>query len=293
MIIIHIGSPRTGTTSIQQFLHHTQNDLLNLGITLVPSGWSLGGHAVLRESMIKLSGIEKSRFQQPILSKTQVHEYIQIRNELRHLLLNPPSPHLLISTESFWTMNPRRLFEVFPELRMHECRIVCCLRATEAFVKSHYAQKVKSGKTDLPFLKWLKYNLHKYQYQDTLDLWKLFFGDKNIISYAFEKARSEGIIATFLYQLAENLSISSQKISSLLDTHQGLSLVHANKTPCDAALELLMHINQMNASETIKKRLRKLVIKHRSDLILIESDDFKREIPKKWAKLILNNNNNI
>lgn len=290
MIIIHIGSPRTGTTSIQQFLHHTQNDLLNLGITLAPSGWSLGGHAALRESMVKLSGIEKSRFHKPILSKTQVHEYIEIRNKLRQLLLNPPSPHLLISTESFWTMNPRRLFEVFPELRAHDCRIICCLRAPEDFIKSHYAQKVKSGKTSLPFLKWLKYNLHKYQYQDTLHLWKLFFGEKNIISYTFEKANAEGIIATFLYQLAENFSIPSQKISSLLETHQGLSLVHANITPSDATLEVLMHINQMYASETIKKRLRMLVLKHKSDLALIESDDFKREIPKKWTKLILKNN---
>lgn len=287
MIIFHIGSPRTGTTSIQHFLHHSCADLSRLGISLLPAGWSLGGHADLRRAMIILPHEKKLSFKRAKLSDKKIIKYLKIRNEFKKILAAPPTPHVLISTESFWTMQPKRLLAVFPELASHDCRVICSLRDPFDFTQSHYAQNIKSGRASTPIEKWFKSNRDLYHYPKIIQPWFDLLGHHKIYCYSFEKARQFGIVKRFLMALQDIDSLQRGALATLEKAYPQLIKQHSNITPNEHVLAILLEINKMKSSEASKYDFRQFILSHRhtlSSTINLPLDNTLSAKQKHWLK---------
>jgi hypothetical protein len=290
-ILIHIGSPRTGTTSIQHFLDISKVDLDKRGLLIPSLGWSRGGHAEFRRTLLQLPTRIQSLTGFLKKKKDNNEQLLKIRDDFTSLLLRPTHQHLLISTESFWTINPERLLKIYPQLTQHHCYILCCLRDPVDFASSHYAQKVKAGRLTMPIRTWLKSNISLYDYDNTISPWEGSFGKENVICYSYEKAAKEGIISTFLDWLQSLNLLSKDKLAEIVNLHSPLiQSKHANPSPSDAILELLLSLNRTKMESSIKDRIRQKILKDHSKHPIESSISFSRNIDSELSKVLRDKN---
>lgn len=138
-VFIHIGSPKTGTTAIQQFLTRHRDSLAEQGV-LYPMGGVLRsahhliGAAVYPSRASRLGNVSRD--------DALALAIAQIANEIAER-----KPHtVILSTEYLWgelsAANIRRLLEPFRDMRI---RIIAYVRRQDLLAQSLYVQAVKGG----------------------------------------------------------------------------------------------------------------------------------------------------
>lgn len=145
-LIIHAGTPKTGSTSFQRFLWHNEKALRRRGLARAPTFAPKGlGH-------LKLGAC--------LLGSSQIADADEVREGFWAALAAEPEMDVILSDELFATRlsqkdaaGAERLAQIADRARRtgHEVEFVACLRHFPAFLESDYAQQAKSFTAKLAF----------------------------------------------------------------------------------------------------------------------------------------------
>lgn len=166
MLIIHIGTHKTGTSALQGILTRESGRLLENGIAYMQSGRE-GAHAHHELARAISKHVNKSVWQ-----------------KLRQELAESPCRINLISSEGFWFCEPERLKEELPEAG--EVRIIAYLRRQDRYLQSLYKQAVAGGRK-IDFAAWLGKMAHRGNYLAVIERWATQFGKEAITIRPYER----------------------------------------------------------------------------------------------------------
>lgn len=221
VIYLHIGPPKTGSTSIQTYFDKNSERLKSLGILYPAKGRLQKGekYRVHRSGGIALE-----------TGPSHMHNMLSWSAEdkvegLTHAELWPPvlqeientdCTRVVISGEGFFHLPRARVNLVKDYLAGYDVRIVFYQRNLFARAKSMYGQMIKAGKIYMSFETFLKERYPEMvAYHDTkLEDWSRIFGAENVILKNFEDlAKRKYFVQDFLLTIGvdeENLPQSDR-----------------------------------------------------------------------------------
>jgi len=168
---IHIGFPKTGTTTLQAFLHNHNEDLLRHGVLYPNTG-------KLWHAQHELAGLFQNDEERLYWVKTDPKKpYLELLKE-EVKIKNATS--LVLSSEAFtFTNNHLNLKEFINECGFEDVNIVCFLRRQDLWVESAFTQLYKAGLLEFDFSSYAN-NQKRLDYYTYLDEWANVFGEDNI-----------------------------------------------------------------------------------------------------------------
>ena len=146
-VIFHVGPPKTGSSAIQQFLHHHRQQLLASGV-LYPA------HSV-DENGISSGNAREICAPDPEGRLALDHQ--KLSNVLNAFENNPKAHILLLSSESFFRIMDD-IIQAVPD-----AEIICFLRNPVEFQLSIYNQSVKRHGNQKPFAPGKRLNLGQWE----------------------------------------------------------------------------------------------------------------------------------
>ncbi len=184
MLVIHIGSQKTGTTAIQGFLTTNKLALEERGVCYVSAGRKHIAHNPIVRPLLNNQG-------QDILTGMRAE-----------ILANPAPTHILSSEMFFQARLAPILGAAFADIGQ-TVKVIAYVRRPDQYADAMYKQKVKNGRIDpdpMAFLeKWRK-NLN---YKAVLDAYRDAFGPGSVTVRPFERDRlkSGDVVEDFLDQI--------------------------------------------------------------------------------------------
>ena len=192
-VVLHIGSDKTGTTSIQQLLRRNRSALLDRGV-LYPRSPGRVRHAGLglyaRPDDVLLESRDWLRGELP--------EPTVFRRRLRRRLLREVTesgaPQVVLSDEALYRMAPDSIGRVGGLVTGlgGRVRLVVYLRRQDDHLVSRYQQAVKVGEV-LPLDVWaLRDFSNMYDFADRLRKWQVTLEPAELVVRTFERERFSG-----------------------------------------------------------------------------------------------------
>jgi hypothetical protein len=188
--VLHIGTEKTGSTSVQRFLKVNRKALRARGI-LFPRAFgdenqmalpaaALSVFGPMRRKMFKLNTWDevnefRERLRRDLRNELQVSDYHTALMSAEHC-----SSRLLADTELVWLLN--FLQEFFSQIR-----IVVYIRRQDEFLLSTYSAHVKAGGTNRLRIPEDELLENRYNYWNLLSRWARVFGRQNICCRRFER----------------------------------------------------------------------------------------------------------
>ena len=187
-LVVHVGMPKTGSTSIQHMLHRLSPALERAGVYVPAAARSRGTH----ENLVLPPGHRRHR--------PRLGGWTDLEREVRRC----PAPCCVISSEHF-TGNLTGFLgagrvRALARAARREVRIVGYVRPQYALMESIYSQEVKTGDTWMPFDAYLAAcpRLDRFNYEVGFRRWRKLFGTRLSV-YPLEAARMpDGVAAHFL-----------------------------------------------------------------------------------------------
>lgn len=221
-LFLHIGTPKTGTTSLQQFLFQNNKTLETFGFSFPTFPLSFPNIRQQRNGRFLIA-----RFftQNDVRDYEKEHE---IENTGYQLLLEQLSRYdnVILSEESIWhACDHKENFwwnlDKILKKNGHNLKIIVYLRRQDLFVQSYWLHKVREQET-LTFQEYIskkKYKFCHLDYYEHLENIAFYVGKENIIVRVYENQQYEGndhsIFSDFLHIL--NIPMTEQfKVPSLL-----------------------------------------------------------------------------
>jgi hypothetical protein len=168
-IILHIGLRKTGTTSIQKFLHKNHDILLKHNILYPKSGLPL------KESVYAHHDL--AVFITKLRPATQTQCWQLLHEELKEY----HDKLILISSEIFSIATPLQIEQVRKELKDHLVTVLVYLRNPVDFMISLYKEQIKAQNESLTFGRFIRQRFNLVDYDALIQNWKNSFGDSNIV----------------------------------------------------------------------------------------------------------------
>jgi hypothetical protein len=212
-LFLHIGTEKTATTSIQDFLYLNREGLSARGIKLfdclgVPNNQKLvacfQNHIddyLMDHGVFDLDSKEGffdgflDEFKRELDEKSGDGGVFLITSELFHSRLSDQES--IVKLHGF-------LRELFDDIT-----VLCYLREQSSLASSFYSTRVKAGATDSlqEYLEGVSEDSHYYNYGTLLEKWSKAFGRENISVRVFERSslRNSSILDDFLGQVSEDL----------------------------------------------------------------------------------------
>lgn len=129
MIFLHIGPPKTGTTTIQRFLNINKKKLENKGILYPKSGIKNSGQHNLAWELLDYYEYDK-----------KYGTWSDLFNEI------DKNEKIVISSEFFSLLDENGIEKLYRKLRHYEVKIILYLRRQDRLYNSTYVEEIKSGK---------------------------------------------------------------------------------------------------------------------------------------------------
>ena len=241
--ILHIGTEKTGTSTIQSALKQNSDWLKERGIwlpqTLRPQGD--GDNQIIlpaifcegqeKESILERAGKPADWTTSQFSSHTREELAIEVSS-----LMTQGVNTFLVSSEHLST----RLRSVAEIKALKDWlepigkvkQIVVYLRRQDLYLASSYSTDLKSGRTkpfNIPNPKWAH---HRYDYKNLLQLWGKVFGEHLLTARPFEKNRflQNNLLVDFLgiLNINETIPIQPDAINPSLDTNALAALLGFN-----------------------------------------------------------------
>jgi hypothetical protein len=179
-VFLHIGTHKTGTTSLQFFLHKNRQHLAQLGY-LYPT--QSQAHQNLAFTLM-----DDPRADYKIDTWENVIDEIEKKN------LNK----IIISSEAFLESGQVSFIDrVATKLKKYQTKIIIYLKRQDKKLESNYNQNIKTG----VFIGSVESYIKKTgtpEYLNIIDNWSKFFGAENIIIRPLEKQQIPDIYLDFL-----------------------------------------------------------------------------------------------
>lgn len=194
-LIVHIGTPKTGTTAVQRFLHENYQVLQGVGLHYATPPHNLG-HA---NAVANALNAGDNRAVQNFLTK-------HVRRAQRS-----GAETILISAENFYVRDvlasmqrgeachdaierDGRLVKTFRDLLPSEieaCQIACYFRRPDRYAESLYNQHVKRGIVQSTFAEFLSLIEPTLLYDRCMRSWADVFGKSNCIVRAYDSVKKD------------------------------------------------------------------------------------------------------
>lgn len=215
MLILHIGTHKTGTTSLQATLARAGDALLAHGIRYVEAG---------REGRLSHNPLAWA-------IRGRRNTDISLWQDVREELADSRATHVL-SSEGFWFEDPAVIRAQLPDAT--EARVVVYLRRQDQYLQSLYKQTVSSGRK-VDFDTWMGEMGYRGDYLTVLRKWAAAFGRDAIVVRPYERnGRTIDVIEDFLDVLG-------------VDPHvlEGRKVRASNPSPRREVLHFLRAFNQL------------------------------------------------
>jgi len=245
-VYLHIGTHKTGSTSIQRFLARADEVLAEQGILYPEAGrpdtnWSTQyGQHELYWSIVGKRGIGDE----------------QVWDNLRREMEEHPDQRVVISAEGFEECTSDEIGRIVNHLESHPIRIIVYLRPPLQFLRSAYAQRVKSGTCSGPFVRFVREMTSRCNYLDLVSRWEQFDAITSVDIRLFDKVKSSpGLEASF----ADAVGIDFEEVQTFVRPP-------ANASPPDDLIQIARWINTLEAFGGEGKMRKILANRARSNL---------------------------
>ena len=207
-LVLHIGSPKTGTTSLQSWLYAKRAPLDQAGVYLPSSigqprnrclaaafdpGEDLSGD--IMQSFLKryaLGNADHEVIRQVILSEFE-SEISGVQNNV--VVVTSEHLHQSVCSEESIRQLHEFLIQFFDDIQ-----VICWFREQYAMCRSRYFTALKMGqvRTFDDFLGSCAQGQHPYDHHRSARMWSSIFGFENFSAYLFPPSSSSSLHADFL-----------------------------------------------------------------------------------------------
>lgn len=168
--LLHIGRHKSGTSSLQFWLHQHRHALKEQGVLYPETGLRGSAHHKLGQS---LQGHPEpqviDKFRQELTEETQAWQGL-----------------VLLSSEAFQGVHPDVAAQVFPP---DQTRVICYLREQCSYLESAYQQYVQRRDFDGSLADFLESRSEDYgRYQRFLDQWATTFGTEHLLVARYDRS---------------------------------------------------------------------------------------------------------
>jgi len=168
-LIIHIGSQKTGSTSIQTFLTQQPDKMAEAGLSYVKAGRGPAAHNKL--------AFKRDTEQFPVLMKRLVAEVEGA----------PDKTHVISAEMLFTTRMARSMAAFLPDDLRAETRIIAYIRRQDKFLEAMYKQVVKTGRFKGSPQDYAKKREAALMYSRILGAYAEGFGTENMVVLPYER----------------------------------------------------------------------------------------------------------
>lgn len=221
-IYLHIGTHKTGTTSIQNFLFKNSFKLKQQGFDYLvkncvweahhPLGWAFQGNNAALNSHCPWKNIG-------------------IINELEKEVLSSNAHSFIISSENLYHLRNKNFIErFFNRFENYEFKVIIYLRSQLKFLESWYYELVRADycKLALSFEDFIQEPRYNLDYANALSAWEEFISKKDITVLPYDSiARDKKLLESFKASvgLSDDLKLKVGKNQNLRMTYSQLSLL--------------------------------------------------------------------
>lgn len=270
-IILHIGPPKTGSTSIQSFLNSAQQELLADGVLYPSKGRPESGVTY----QIKLH--ERDARSKPYTFKKGPHIthhllawaltganrnaspescWAEVFNEIESV-----NPHtVFISSESFAWLSEGQLQKLKELLKDYSVKILIYFRNPFNWLLSRYNQSVKKGRYHRSFRAFMQEQSFQYiSYESLMKRYVSTFGQMNVELRLFEKIKRS---STLENDLIRRLGLDAIKYGKYVPSEKTNISVARNITNMLRFWNFIQHyFTPQSMHSTRIKRIRNRIIK--------------------------------
>lgn len=211
-VILHIGSPKTGTSIIQSHLAQNREILKEKGVLYpitISSDTSLyrtyESHHLLFYSYANWEPFNKF---DPKAFWERAEEAANQHN-LDTVLLSAENaywlPRQIVTKEKpdetlFWEEKSNYVARIYEDLKIYDSKVIIYLRRQDRWIESWYNQQIKNGNyLDNDMLEFTEHHHFLLDYYKLLNTWSQYFGRENITVRPYEKDQfPSGLLNDFL-----------------------------------------------------------------------------------------------
>lgn len=268
--ILHIGTEKTGTTSIQNFLVHNSGLLLNQNYKITKSLGKINNSGLIQLANENLLSTHVKKIQK--INDEEYDKFLKRRkSDFKSEILNTNWPlknkkkKVLLSSEFLQSyLNATDIFNLkstLIDIGFDEFDIILVLRPQSEVIKSrlstgviaggHYKFLCNTNCIDLPKL-YLK-NSRLLDYGRTIKNWTKVFGINNIRLLDYNKIKKNSLETNFLQAIDLELKIDDLKKITMQNTSLPFKIILAlNKLNKDNKLKILNKTVFINKVRQIK-----------------------------------------
>jgi hypothetical protein len=225
---LHIGTEKTGTTTIQHFFARNRSNLLEDGF-LYPCSPGEANPIIGETNHIKLAAfaMEENKIQNPrnLLGITDSEKVLKFRNEFKNNLAQEldktQAKSVIFSNEHcssrLVTKEEIERLKNFLEDFFEEIKIIIYLRRQDKFLLSTYSTAVLGGRTEPFCMPGQTAIERRYDYWKILSKWEAVFGKDKIVVRVFEREQMLGgdLLKDFSNLLNINITERYESIKTL------------------------------------------------------------------------------
>jgi hypothetical protein len=253
-LILHIGTEKTGTTSIQEFLSENKEELKKQGIFIPksPCG-SAPNHRKLATACFNDGNTDDSfvNFKIKDFKNWQVKTFKEIKSEL---VSSPINTHILSSEHFSSRLTSKaeilRLYD-FLKAIYSEIKVVVYFRRQDEYAVSLYSTHLKSGGVSKNILP-VSAGASRYDYYDICKKWEGVFGLNTIDVRIFDRKvlRDGNVISDFC------------DISGIDETNTKEVARESNPSITPLAQEVLREFNLLSQEKEVDYKVKGNLIKY-------------------------------
>lgn len=203
-LILHVGTPKTGTTTIQNFFNSNQSNIYKeTGIYYPKNGCFLGAHHNIAYELIGL--MRKTKYQ------PQRGSFSQAMQEAKEA----GAQECLISSEAFYSIENSDLESLKEKIKKFDIYIIIYFRSQEQFIQSGYQQILKFGRTSDNLIDHWKKHLHLGYYHKFIEKINKFFPNAEITIKTYKKSKNFNLLDDFFKALNKKIKLESYPTEKL------------------------------------------------------------------------------
>lgn len=204
-LILHIGTHKTGTTSIQKVLADNRAWLRAKGLVYPDGGQIYKGEHPHHDWSHSLTGVERRR---PETTSAFIDYAASLGHDSDMLLISaePIYRHMdgidaidVVERPDYWARRERYVKNLAAALGRFDVRVVVWFREKDSFARSLYAEVTAKGYWNGSFDRFRDVYQHWFQYDRQVNLFRQAFANVDVFSY--EDDCRNGLIASFFSRI--------------------------------------------------------------------------------------------